>query len=67
MALQNVFQWIHHAAAVEDSPVTLSPNEAVCIACGFVDWLSERTGKPAGQLRVSVRPPDAPADPQMHC
>lgn len=37
-----------------DNPVTLPPDSAAFIARGFVDWLAERTGKPADQLRVSV-------------
>lgn len=34
--------------------MTLQPASAAYIARGFVDWLAERTGKPADQLRVSV-------------
>ena len=41
-------------SAVPENPVTLQPASAAYIARGFVDWLAERTGKPADQLRVSV-------------
>lgn len=41
-------------SAVPENPVTLQPASAAYIARGFVDWLVERTGKPADQLRVSV-------------
>ena len=40
--------------AVPENPVTLQPANAAYIARGFVDWLAERTGKPADQLKVSV-------------
>jgi hypothetical protein len=41
-------------SAVPENPVTLQPASAAYIARGFVEWLAERTGKPADQLRVSV-------------
>ncbi|MGI6031639.1 MAG: phosphomannomutase/phosphoglucomutase [Eubacteriales bacterium] len=39
---------------VPGEPVTLTPDASYTLAGGFLTWLSAKTGKPVGQLKISV-------------
>ena len=42
------------AAGVPGEEQNLTPSIGFFIGAGFAEWLSQRTGKPLGQLRISV-------------
>ena len=42
------------ADGIADEPITLTPDAVNLIGQAFVKWLSDRSGKPANELKIGV-------------